>query len=75
MEKKCYLADFAVPIDYRVEIKENEKIEKYQDLARELKNMCYMNVAVIQIVGGAIGMVSKGQGKRLGESLVSPQPW
>ena len=26
-----------VPVDYRVKLKENEKGDKYQDLARELK--------------------------------------
>ena len=30
--------DFAVPADHRVKLKENEKKDKYSDLARELKN-------------------------------------
>ena len=36
-EKMCHLIDIhvAVPGD-RVEVKENEKVQKYQDLAREL---------------------------------------
>ena len=29
--------DFDVPANHRVKIKENEKIDKYLDLARELK--------------------------------------
>ena len=29
------VVDFAIPYDSRVGIKENEKIEKYQDLARD----------------------------------------
>jgi hypothetical protein len=33
----CQILDFAVPYDTRVNMKESEKIEKYQDLARELK--------------------------------------
>ena len=39
-EKKsrtCGIADFIVPADHRVKIKESEKRDKYQDLARELK--------------------------------------
>ena len=32
------MVDFAVPADHRVKLKENEKKDKYQDLARELKN-------------------------------------
>ena len=30
--------DFAVPTDHRVKIKESEKIDKYSDIAWELKN-------------------------------------
>ena len=30
--------DFADPADYRVKLKESEKRDKYQDLAKELKN-------------------------------------
>ena len=40
-EKKrpCLIVDFAVPADLRVKLKEREKRGKYQDLAREVKNM------------------------------------
>ena len=31
--------DFAVPADHRVKLKENEKKDKYLDLAREVKKM------------------------------------
>ena len=33
----CHLMDLAVPVDHRVEIKESKKVDKYLDLARELK--------------------------------------
>ena len=33
----CRTLDFAIPVDYRVKLKENEKRDKYQDLAKELK--------------------------------------
>ena len=33
-ERSCKIIDFAVPRDSRIEEKENNKIEKYQDLGR-----------------------------------------
>ena len=35
----CHLMDFAVPADHRIKMKESEKINKYFDLARELKKL------------------------------------
>ena len=58
---------FAVPYDSRVETKEFEKLEKYQDLARELKKLWNMNVRVIPIVIGALGTTPKDLHKRLKE--------
>ena len=37
-KKKCCIVDFAIPVDDRVKIKENKKIDKYWDLARGLKS-------------------------------------
>ena len=37
MERTCHLGDLVILVDYRVEMKENEKIDKYLDFARELK--------------------------------------
>ena len=36
----CKIVDFAVPVDHRINPKENEKKDKYLDLARELKKNC-----------------------------------
>ena len=33
----CKIVDFAVPADNRINLKENEKKEKYLNLAREIK--------------------------------------
>ena len=55
----CRVDDFAVPANHRVKIKENEKIEKYLDLARELNKLWNMRVMMILIVIGAPGMVFK----------------
>ena len=51
--------DFAVPADHRVKLKESEKMDRYLDLARELKKMWNMKVAFIPIVIGALGIVTK----------------
>ena len=37
-KRTCRIIDFAVSAEHRVKLKENEKKEKYQDLAREVKN-------------------------------------
>ena len=36
-KRTCNIVDFAVPADHRIKLKENEKRDKYLDLARELK--------------------------------------
>ena len=36
---ECQIIDFAIPYDTRLDDKEVEKIEKYLDLARELKKV------------------------------------
>ena len=53
------------------EMKETEKIDKYLDLARELKKLWNMKVIVILIVVGAFGMASKDLEKRLMEQEIS----
>ena len=52
--------DFAVPVDHRVKLKENEKKDKYLDLAREFKKLWNMKVTMIRIVIGALGTINKG---------------
>ena len=47
-KKKTYrIVDFAVPVDYRVKLKESEKKNKYLDLARELKKKQLWNMKVV----------------------------
>ena len=64
-ERTCKVIDFAVPGDSRIEDKEREKIEKYQDLARELQKLWNVRVKVIPLVVGALGAIPKQFGKRL----------
>ena len=42
-----------------VKLKESEKIDKYLDLARELKKLWNMKVTVIPILSGALGTTTK----------------
>ena len=44
----------------RIKLKECEKKDKYLDLARELKKLWNMKVAIIPVVNGAFGTVTKG---------------
>ena len=51
----CQIINFACPYDGRVDTKELEKIEHYQDLERELRKICDLKVKVIILVIGALG--------------------
>ena len=55
----------AVPVDHSVKIKKSEKLNKYMDLASELKRLWNMKVTVIPIVVGALGTVPKGLENRV----------
>ena len=46
-DPSCLLIDIACPFDTRLDRKENEKIEVYQDLKREIKRM--WNVKRLQL--------------------------
>ena len=52
--------DFVVPADHELKLKENEKRDKYQDFARELKQIWNMKVTVIPIVISQLRRVIKG---------------
>jgi len=59
-EKKCTIIDISVPADKRIGEKENEKVEKYQDLKREIARMWNMRaLQVVPIVVGSLGSVTK----------------
>ena len=59
-ERTCRIVEFAVWADHRVKLKENEKRDKYLDLARESKKLWNRKVKVKPIVIGALGIVTKG---------------
>ena len=58
-KRTCRIVNHAVLADHKVKLKENEKRDKYLDLARELKKLWNMKVMVIPVVFGALGTVTK----------------
>ena len=56
----CKIVDFAVPADYRINLKESEKKDNYLDLVRELKKLWNMKVTIVPIVIGALDTITKG---------------
>ena len=73
-KKTCKIIDFAVPADYRLCQKEREKIEKYQDLKRELQTLWDLKVSIVPIVIGALGTIPKTLKQRLKELGVNIKP-
>ena len=58
-EQKGIIIAIAVPADVGVEEKEKEKVEKYQDLKREIRRLWKLrNVEIVPVVIGALGNVS-----------------
>ena len=66
-KKRTCIVDFPVSADYRVKIEENEKRNKYFDLARELRKLLSMKVTVIPIVFCVLGTVPKSLERELEE--------
>ena len=64
-ERICKIIDFAVPGDSRIEEKEKDKIEKYQDLGRELQKIWNVKVKIIPLVVDSLGAIPKQFGNRL----------
>ena len=56
--KECLIVDIAVPGDTRINTKEDEKIEKYRDLCRELGRLWRVKCRVVPVVVGALGTIA-----------------
>ena len=70
--RSCKIIDFVVPGDSRIEEKEKDKIEKYQNLGRELQKIWNVKVKIIPSVVGSFGAIPKQFGstlKRIGISV------
>ena len=66
-ERSCKIIGFAVPEDSRIEEKVKYKIEKYQDLGRELQKIWNVKVKIMPLVVGCLGAIPKQFGNRLKE--------
>ena len=64
-ERSCKIIDFTVPGDSRIEEKEKDKIEKCQDLGRELQKIWNVKVKILPLVVGSLGAIPKQFGNRL----------
>ena len=65
-EQRAIIIDIAVPAEVRVREKERQKVEKYQDLKREIGRLWKLKlVEVVPVVIGAIGSVIKGFDRRI----------
>ena len=71
--RTCKIIDFAVPGDSRIEEKEKEKIEKYQDLRRELQKTWSVRVKIIPLVVSSLSVIPKQFGNRLKEIDVAAE--
>ena len=66
MEKTAIIIDVAIPGDKRIINKEKEKIEKYQNLKREIQWLWNLKkIDVIPVFLGALGSVTKNFEKYL----------
>ena len=64
--RKCLLIDVACPFDTRVAEKEREKLDRYDDLKREIKRLwSCKSVAIVPIIIGALGTIHENFNSRL----------
>ena len=64
MEETAIIIDVAIPGDKKTIDKEKKKIEKYQNLKREIQRFWNLKkIDVIPVVLGALGSVTKNLGK------------
>ena len=64
---------FAVPRDSRIEEKEKEKIEEYQDLRKELHKIWNVRVKIMPLVMGSSDAVPKQFGSRMKETGITAE--
>ena len=64
-KKTCNIIDIAVLVDAGIVEKEKEKVEKYQDLRREVARLWNVKAKVVPIVAGAPGAVTSNLSKHL----------
>ena len=57
--KNCLIIDIAIPGDKNIITKEQEKIDKYQDLQTELGKLWKLKTEVVPVVVGALATTSQ----------------
>ena len=72
-KRSCKIIDFAFPGDSKIEEKEKDMIEKYQDLGRELQKIWNVKVKIIPLVIGSLGAIPKQFGNRLKQIGITAQ--
>ena len=70
-ERSCKIIHLAVPGDSRIGEKEKDKVEKYQDLGRELRKIWNVKVKIIPLVVGSLGATTKQFGNRLKQIVIT----
>ena len=66
-KRTCHILKIAVSAEHKLEEKEGEKLDKYLDLAKELKKLWNIMVTVIPIIVGGLRTVPKNLEKKLSE--------
>ena len=56
--RECYFIEITCPLDWSILERENFKVEKYQDLKREVAKLWNVRPVVIPVVVGTLGMVT-----------------
>ena len=70
-ERSYKIIDLAVPGDSRIEGKEKDKIEKYQDFGRELQKIWNVKMKIIPLVVGSFGAIPKQFGNSFKQIVVT----
>ena len=76
MIRSCKIIDFAVPGDSRIGEQEKDKIEKYEDVGRQLQKIWNVKVKITPLVVGSLGAIPKqfGNGmKQIGITVGTAQ--
>ena len=64
-KRTCKIINFVFPGDSRIEEKEKDEIEKYEDLGRELQKIWNLKVKIMLFVVSSSGAIPKQFGNRL----------
>ena len=64
-DKTATIIDVAVPNDHNIRAKEQDKVEKYQDLRLEIQRLWNVKAQVVPVVIGALGSTTPNFPKHL----------